>query len=92
MPSLPFDGDDDELVDAFADEQALEDFFGVEEGEAGFSWKSVISGEVFEEQPFYFKRGGWTWKDYYKTVRDWVRQVLGAVSPEMTSIHSAPPK
>lgn len=93
MPRSPFDDDEEELIDAFSDEDALEDFLGVVEGEESFRWTSVISGDEFHEKTFTLRHEGWTWSDYYRAVRDWKNRLFEPVygkrkSPERTMIHT----
>lgn len=87
-------GDDEERVEAFAPSYVLEDFFAVSEGEPGFRWRSIIydfRNGSSEEKTFFFRREDWTWAEYYKAVREWVRSVMGRKSPKGSSILSAKP-
>lgn len=91
------DEPDEEWIEAFAIPPALERFFGVDEGDEGFRWRTVIDGEagglpIFKEQGFRFKHGGWTWKDYYKEVRDFVKETFKDDSPSNARILSMLPR
>jgi hypothetical protein len=92
------------MVEAFSPPEALEDFFSVVESRGTFRWRTLIlhqdvDGTPLEESRAFSLQDGWTWGDYYDTVRRFVVEVLydgqppatHRVSPTMASILSGEP-
>lgn len=84
--------DDDELgVRAFSDEAGLSDYFGVAQGEGTLRVEIVIySSSLNAETTDIIEIGpGWTWRDYYRQVRDFRNAQFGGantLSPYGTTI------